>query len=157
MIRYVVALVLGGAAAAVAALLARRKRPASEQVQSGSRWPVPHQVDRGDFVRADAPWLVVVFSSSACDSCARTVAAAKALESPAVAVHDCEAIGEKVLHQRYRIEAVPITIVADATGAVRASFVGPPTATDLWAVVAELREPGSTPRQDECQGDDRGG
>ncbi len=38
--------------------------------------------------------------------------------------------------------------VADATGVVRASFLGPVTATDLWAAVAEAREPGSTP--DEC-------
>jgi hypothetical protein len=28
---------------------------------------------------------------------------------------------------------------------VRATFVGPVTATDLWASVAELREPGSLP------------
>jgi hypothetical protein len=28
---------------------------------------------------------------------------------------------------------------------VRASFLGPGTATDLWGAVAELREPGSTP------------
>jgi hypothetical protein len=35
--------------------------------------------------------------------------------------------------------------VADAEGAVRASFVGPATATDLWAAVAELRDPGSVP------------
>ena len=32
-----------------------------------------------------------------------------------------------------------------ATGAVRRSFVGEPTATDLWAELAELREPGSVP------------
>jgi hypothetical protein len=28
---------------------------------------------------------------------------------------------------------------------VRASFLGPATATDLWAALAELREPGSVP------------
>jgi hypothetical protein len=28
---------------------------------------------------------------------------------------------------------------------VRASFVGPPTATDLWAAVAEARQPGVSP------------
>jgi hypothetical protein len=36
-------------------------------------------------------------------------------------------------------------VVADAAGVVRAGFVGPPTATDLWATVAELREPGAVP------------
>jgi hypothetical protein len=30
-------------------------------------------------------------------------------------------------------------------GAVRAGFLGPVTATDLWATVAELRAPGTLP------------
>ena len=49
------------------------------------------------------------------------------------------------LHHRYSVDAVPTLVVADAEGVVRASFVGQPTATDLWAAVAELREPGSSP------------
>jgi hypothetical protein len=49
------------------------------------------------------------------------------------------------LHARYAIEAVPILVIADAAGVVRASFIGPHTATDLWARLAEVREPGSTP------------
>jgi hypothetical protein len=36
-------------------------------------------------------------------------------------------------------------LVADAQGAVVRSFVGEPTATDLWAALAELREPGTVP------------
>ena len=73
------------------------------------------------------------------------VAKAKVLEAPDVAVDDVEVSQRRALHERYRIEAVPITVVADAAGVVRASFVGPATATDLWAIVAEVREPGSTP------------
>jgi hypothetical protein len=34
-----------------------------------------------------------------------------------------------------------VVLVADAAGVVRASFVGPPSAADLWAAVAALREP----------------
>ena len=45
----------------------------------------------------------------------------------------------------HTITAVPTLVVADADGVVRASFLGPVTATDLWAAVAELREPGSVP------------
>jgi hypothetical protein len=56
-----------------------------------------------------------------------------------------EVKAEPELHERYGIEAVPIILVADADGVVRASFVGPPTATDLWGTIAELREPGSLP------------
>jgi hypothetical protein len=39
-------------------------------------------------------------------------------------------------------------VIADAAGTVRASFLGPVTATDLWAAVAECRETGSTPEPD---------
>ena len=48
-------------------------------------------------------------------------------------------------HRRYGIDAVPTVVIADAEGVVRASFVGPMTATDLWAAVAEARNPGSSP------------
>ena len=33
--------------------------------------------------------------------------------------------------------------LADAEGVVRASFVGPPSATDLWAAVAQVRDSGT--------------
>jgi hypothetical protein len=52
---------------------------------------------------------------------------------------------DRELHDRYGIEAVPAALVVDAAGVVVAGFVGPVTATDLWAAVAEAREPGSTP------------
>jgi hypothetical protein len=39
-------------------------------------------------------------------------------------------------------------VVADAQGVVRRGFVGAFTATDLWAAVAEVRAPGSTPEPD---------
>ena len=63
----------------------------------------------------------------------------------AVAVQQLEVGATKALHDRYRVTAVPAVVVADAGGEVRATFLGPVTATDLWATVAELREPGSLP------------
>ena len=36
-------------------------------------------------------------------------------------------------------------VVADAAGVVKAGFLGPVKAQDLWAAVAECREPGSSP------------
>jgi hypothetical protein len=62
-----------------------------------------------------------------------------------VAVQEAEVTRDADLHERYRIDAVPTLVIADAAGVVRGSFVGPVTATDLWATVAELREPGSLP------------
>ena len=137
----VVGVVLGAVAGLVAWIAQRRKPdPPTQRL-----WTVPSQLDRADFTRPDAPWLVVVFSSATCDSCAATVEKAEALASEAVVVQDVEVVRDAALHERYRIDAVPTLVVADAEGVVRASFVGPVTATDLWATVAELREPGSLP------------
>ena len=58
----------------------------------------------------------------------------------------------KDLHQRYAIEAAPTILIADHEGVVHASFVGTPSATDLWAAVAEARDPGSTPECDRGRG-----
>ena len=54
------------------------------------------------------------------------------------------------LHERYAIDAVPALLVADQMGAVQASFLGPVTATDLWAAVATARDP-SSGIDDGCQ------
>ncbi|HKA03911.1 MAG TPA: hypothetical protein VKD67_06260, partial [Acidimicrobiales bacterium] len=108
-------------------------------------WTAPRQLDRADFARPDADWLVAVFSSSTCASCAGMVEKANVLASASVAVEELEARARPDLHRRYEIEAVPITLVADSAGVVRAAFIGPATATDLWAAVAELRQPGSSP------------
>lgn len=62
-----------------------------------------------------------------------------------VAVQDVEVAAKGDLHRRYGIEAVQTIVVADAESVVRASFVGPPSATGLWAAVAEVRQPGSSP------------
>ncbi|MCA1691925.1 MAG: hypothetical protein LC733_06915 [Actinobacteria bacterium] len=62
------------------------------------------------------------------------------LASDDVVVQEVEVSARRDLHQRYAIEAVPLIIVADDEGVVQASFVGPPSATDLWAAVAEARE-----------------
>ena len=123
--------------AAVFALVVERRRPAPP---TQARWRVPAQLDRADFDAPDAPWLVAVFSSATCDSCADALAKCRALASDAVVVQEVEVGARPDLHARYEIDAVPLIVVADAEGVVRASFVGPPTATDLWAAVASARE-----------------
>ncbi len=123
--------------AAVVAVIMDRRRP--EAPTQGS-WTVPAQLDRADFARPDAPWLVAVFTSATCDSCAQAVERAKVLASEAVAVDEAEVKTRPDLHRRYHIDAVPIIVVADEEGVVRTSFTGPPSATDLWAAVAAVRE-----------------
>ena len=105
---------------------------------------VPAQLDRADF-DAPTPWLVAVFSSATCTTCADVVRKALVLSSPEVTVLDIEFSGAKVLHKKYDIQAVPLVAIVDADGVVRAGFAGPVTATDLWAAVAEARHPGTSP------------
>jgi hypothetical protein len=136
-VQLLVALALAAAAVAVAAVLRRRHRVAGPT--QGPSWEAPSQLDRRDFERPDASWLVVVFTSATCNSCAAMVDKARVLASDDVAVADVEAAAHADLHARYGIEAVPITVVADRAGVVQASFIGPATATDLWAAVARAR------------------
>lgn len=131
--------------AVVVAQVLQRRRP---EPPTQGRWPVPTQLDRADFEGADRPWLVVVFTSTTCDSCAKAVEKASALASDEVAFQDVPYQSRKDLHQRYAVEAVPTILAVDLEGVVQASFVGTPTATDLWAAVAEARTPGSSPVPD---------
>lgn len=129
-------------AAALVAYVLNRRRP---EPPTQARWAVPTQLDRADFARPGAPWLVAVFTSSSCDSCEAAMAKANVLASDAVVVEEIEVSAKPAIHQRYTIDAVPLIAVADADGVVRAAFVGVPSATDLWAAVAEARAPGSSP------------
>lgn len=142
--RLIVAAVLVAVAVVVAVLLDRRRPQAPTQPR---RWEVPAQIDRSVFPHAERPWLVAVFTSATCDSCARTLPKVRVLESADVATADIAYQDRKDLHEQYAVDVVPMTIVADPDGVVRASFIGEPTATDLWAAVAEVREPGSSPEE----------
>lgn len=119
------------------AVLVQRRRP---DPPTQAAWAVPSQLDRNDFDRPDAPWLVAVFTSATCDTCALALQKANVLTSDDVAVQDVEAKARADLHARYHIEAVPLIVLADSEGIVRSSFAGPPSATDLWAAVAGARE-----------------
>ena len=138
-------LVLGGVAVAllVASLLSRKQSP----VPAANTGTIPRQLDRNDFHGTDRPWLVAVFTASSCATCAGVMERAKHLASNQVCVQELELGAEAAMHERYGIDAVPMLLIADQTGAVRRAFVGPTTAADLWASLAELREPpsGDTP------------
>jgi hypothetical protein len=135
-VQVVIAVVLLAVALAIAWWLEHRPKP---ELPLSPVAPVPPQLQRTDFPRADAPWLVVLFSSSTCDSCGPMAEKVKALESDEVAVAEAEYNAARELHDRYGIEAVPIVVVVDAEGVTRKSFAGNASATDLWAAVAELR------------------
>jgi len=134
--RLVIALAIVAVAVAVA-LVVRRRRPDAPTQRRGS---VPAQLDRADFPRPESTWLVAVFTSATCDTCADVAAKVAVLESDDVAVTEVEYGAFRTVHTRYRIDAVPLTVIADDAGVVRHHFLGPVSATDLWAAVAAVRE-----------------
>ena len=134
----IIAVVVAVAAVLVATLLRRRTRV--DPPTQPESYEVPAMLDRADFDRPEAPWLVAVFSSATCLSCQDAWDKARHLESADVAVQDIE-VGERPdLHERYAIDAVPMIVVVDREGVTRSSFVGVPSAADLWAALADLRD-----------------
>ena len=135
-VRIVVAAGLFALLAGLAWWLERRRR---HDAPTQSPALAPSQLDRADFPRPLAPWLVVLFTSNTCDSCEGLFDKAAALESDDVVVTEVEYFANRALHERYHVEAAPMTLVADADGVVRISFIGAFAAPELWSAVAELR------------------
>ena len=120
----------------------RRQRP---QAPPRDAYLVPRQLDRNDFPRPDAEWLVAYFSSATCGGCQGLGPKVHVLECAMVATRECSFETDRVLHERYDISAIPMILIADREGVVLRAFIGATTATDLWAAVAEVRAPGTTP------------
>ena len=136
MIRFVIVGVV-----VVVALLAnlwQRKRQVDAPTQGASE--VPSQIDRSDFVRPDASWIVLAFTSATCQTCSDFERKVRVLETSSVAIQILEYTAERELHKRYKIDAVPAVLMADASGVVQANFLGPVSATDLWAALARARD-----------------
>lgn len=141
--RLLIALALGAVAAVVAVVIQRRGRVAPTEAIAEFR--APSRLDRADFDRPDAPWLVAVFTSATCSTCADVWAKAEVLGSDQVVVQQVEEVERQDLHRRYDVHAVPIVAIADASGEVGSSFMGPVSSTHLWAALADLRSPGTVP------------
>lgn len=125
----------------VVALLAnlwQRKRQVDAPTQGTSE--LPTQIDRADFVRPAAQWIVLAFTSASCTTCADIERKVRVLETNSVAIQILEYTAERALHARYKIDAVPSVLMADSNGVVQANFLGPVTATDMWAALARVRD-----------------
>lgn len=116
----------------------QRKRQVDAPTQGASE--VPSQIDRSDFVRPDASWIVLAFTSATCQTCSDIERKVRVLETSSVAIQILEYTAERELHKRYKIDAVPAVLMADASGVVQANFLGPVSATDLWAALARVRD-----------------
>jgi hypothetical protein len=135
-VRLVVAVAILAVAGAIAWWLERRRAVAPP---SQGRAVAPEQLDRDDFPHPDAAWLVVLFTSRHCDSCAGLVEKALPLASDEVGVVEVEYTQQPDLHARYRIDAAPITVLVDREGVTRRAFIGAYSAPELWSALAELR------------------
>lgn len=123
---------------ALLANLWQRKRQVDAPTQGTSE--LPTQIDRADFVRPDAQWIVLAFTSASCTTCADIERKVRVLETNSVAIQILEYTAERALHARYKIDAVPSVLMADSNGVVQANFLGPVTATDMWAALARVRD-----------------
>ena len=131
----VAALVLLAALTAARVLERRRSAPPTRDA-----YPVPAQLDRADFPRPETPWLVALFSAANCDTCGPMALKVAALEADDVATCDIEVSEQRELHRRYRIEGVPMVVVADAEGVVCAGFVGTVSSEELVAALAAAKD-----------------
>jgi methylthioribose-1-phosphate isomerase len=129
-----IAVVLGAVALGTAWIINRKKPRTSAVVDHH----VPTHVDRADFARPDAPVLVAVFTSATCATCAAMLSTARQAASDAVVVDEAEAAARADVHERYRIDAVPIAVIVDRAGVVRASFAGSMSAADLGAAIDQV-------------------
>lgn len=120
--RILLAVVLVGVALVVAWAVQRRRpsAPPTQDLRDG----VPRQLDRADFARPDAAWLVAVFVSDTCKSCATVTDRVTGLERDDVAVDTLSFQARRAVHERYGITAVPTTVIADTEGIVQRWFVG---------------------------------
>lgn len=145
--RLVVAAVLLAASVLAAVLLERRLldrrrgRAGRGRTAALGGYEVPTWLDRRDFPGAGTPWLVVLFSSLACESCDEVKSRVHRLARPGL-VHtsEVEAGARPDLHRRYAIEAVPLVAIADAEGAVRSGFLGLPRPGELEEAMARLQD-----------------
>ena len=124
------------ALAGLLAVLLQRWRPGGP-VATG--WSVPGHLDRADFAKPDVPWLVAVFSSTDCATCASMVTEAYSLASALVVVQEVPAESASELHDRYQVDVVPMLVVADEDGLVRAHHLGPSAPGELQAVLEGAR------------------
>lgn len=124
-------------AATLGVVVRKRKPDAPSQTLN----LIPQQLNRKDFVSAEKPWLLVVFTSSTCDACQDVATKAKVLTSQDVAVQIIDYLEMRNLHKQYAIDSVPTTVIADNLGVVQYGVLGPITATDLWAAMARCRDP----------------
>ncbi len=141
-------IIVAAALIAVATVIAWRldRRPghaAAVPIPVRDRAHVPAQLDRDDFPHPEAAWLLVLFSSPACGGCAEMSTKVAVLETEDVAVCEVDYATRRELQEKYLVDAVPLVLVADSEGVVRAHTFGNVPASDVRATVSRARAAGA--------------
>ena len=102
-------------------------------------YSVPKKLERWDFTHPNHNWLLVVFTSKSCSTCAGVINAAQQLASSSVAIQEVEYNAQRDLHARYGIAVVPLVILVDKDGMVVASHAGAATAEELAKLLTVIR------------------
>jgi thioredoxin-related protein len=111
--------------ALAAAALAFWQQQQRRGAPTAARGEPPTSLDRSDFRAPRAPWLIAVFTSATCSSCAAVLTELSSHESGEIVVVDVEIGVDPELHKKYAIDSVPTAVIADATGDAKLAFVGP--------------------------------
>lgn len=131
-----IALIVLTAVAVGVALVLQRRRPDPPTAPS---YRAPAQLDRDDFQSTPGQVLVALFASTTCDTCpgawstVETVLAALG----GFSAQRIDVQTDSSLHQRYQIDGVPTTLVADPEGVVVQAFFGPVTTDQLTGALGE--------------------
>lgn len=129
---------------AAAALIAARVNNRPPDVPTAPQYATPQQLDRSEYAHPEVPWLFVLFSSATCLACRDARDALRAVDelSPTnrrtVEVLDLAAETSRDIHSRYRIDAVPTLVLADADGVVRWSYLGAPPIDEIRDVLVDV-------------------
>ncbi len=83
----VIAAVIIAAVVLVALVIRRTQSDVPTQME---KYAVPDQLDRADFDRPDAAWLLVVFTSATCSACQNVLTAVAPLASDELCVQEAE-------------------------------------------------------------------
>ena len=131
-------LIIGAAIAAVAivvAVVVDHRKPDSPTGGSGH---VPMQLDRDDFADPETAWVLLVFTSATCRSCAKVWKQAIAIDRPNLSVQGVGVEAAKEIHERYRIDAVPLALLVDSEGVTQRFFLGPTAPGEIEEAAARL-------------------
>lgn len=113
--------------------LAQKRRP---DPPTSPSYRAPSQLDLADFETTAKSNRIIVFGSTTCASCESVWSEVAGFESETVAVQLCNVEDDSALHDRYKIDGVPTTLVVDASGVVQHAYFGPLTSGVLESDLA---------------------